>query len=85
MSAPTGTVGLGSVGTSGESTVTGVTFDATAVSAIAGPFTFTLMVMSRWRSESKKWESDTLVTYLNQRGTGQRSAVPKWWASPPQT
>jgi hypothetical protein len=87
MSASTGsTGGLRSIGASGgsESAVAGLTFGATAVSALAG-VTFTLTVMSRWRSKSKKWESGTLVTYLIQRVTGQRSTGPKRWPSPPRT
>ena len=70
MSASTSTTGgVGSVGTAGISAVAGVTFGVT-VSAVAGVM-FTLTVISRWRSESKKWESGTPVTYLFQQVTGQ--------------
>jgi hypothetical protein len=74
---------LGSVGGAGISAVMGVMF-STAVSTVAGVM-FTLIVISRWRSESKKQEYGTPVTYLFQQVTGQRSAGPKQWPSLPQT
>lgn len=83
MSASTCSAGVGSVGAA-DAAVAGVMLGATAVSTVAGGV-FTLIVISRRRNESKKWEAGTPVTYLFQPVTGQRSAGPKRWSSPPQT